>query len=162
MNVSVCLISVVYFIVMILSVQVIWCLLMSRMIPILSSTYQPIIRSYLDVGESKTSALMSTMLLFDNSGGFTCNSITDSLLLKVPLLVVVSFGVPLVVPTPKKSWFLYHGMGTPWVQQHYQWPLKVGVFYFIGCYINDWREIKLLASLPQAPVVVWSGSCKAL
>ena len=44
---------------------------------------------------------MSPMLLFENYGNLTCDSITDSLLLKVPLVVVVRFGVPLVVSTPK-------------------------------------------------------------
>ena len=53
------------------------------------------------MGESKTSALMSPMLLFDNYGNLTCDSITDLLLPKVPLVVVVRFGVPLVVSTQK-------------------------------------------------------------
>ena len=101
MNVSVCLISLVYFIGMILSVQFISCLLNSRMIPILSSTSRPIFRSYLRVVESKTSALMSPMLLLENYGNLTCDSITDSLLLKIPLVVVFCFGFPLVVSTPK-------------------------------------------------------------
>ena len=53
------------------------------------------------MGESNTSDLMSPMLLFENYGNLTCDSITDSLLLKVPLVVVVRFGVPLVFSSPK-------------------------------------------------------------
>ena len=78
-----------------------------NVILIISSTFRPIIRSYLHVGESKTSALMSPMLLLENSGNLTCDSITDSLLLKFPLVVVVCFGVPLVVSIPKGKHYLF-------------------------------------------------------
>ena len=53
------------------------------------------------MGDTKTSALMSHMLSFENSGNLTCDSTTDSLLLKFLLVVVVRFGVPLVFSTPK-------------------------------------------------------------
>ena len=75
--------------------------LKSISIPIFSRRSLPIIRSYLQFGESKTSALILPMMAFPNCGNFTCSRVTLLLELKLPMVVVVLFAVPLFGTVPK-------------------------------------------------------------
>ena len=71
------------------------------LIPIFNRISLPIIRSYLQCGESKTSALMLPIMAFPNCGNLTCSSVTLLLELKLPMVVVVLFAVPLFGTVPK-------------------------------------------------------------
>ena len=72
-----------------------------KMIPMGSRTFLPMMMSYLQLGESKTSAWMSDICLLPNSGNFIPSSFTTSLVQYAPCVVVVLFSGPFIGCTPK-------------------------------------------------------------